>query len=268
MAYTPFVERTFDSGTPGLSATSEFDDGAAGAVYALTGNYNGTVFVNSTAIPLNENTFTFGGYLGFPNDLVQGQELWTRVRVKPADAFWADCFPHLKFLRLRCESPGGSNTGYADIYINTDGTFKWIREFDGPYTNIFHDFDPSFTITPGTWQTFEVYHKWSADPTQAIVRFWKDGILVGEIKNIGLSTLLNASDLVKMHLLFTYWNGEPDYPTVPHTCGIEDIKMASSASPPEATDAAGNPYIGVESSSGTFLPAFASGCNQTVGFVP
>jgi len=244
--YTPFIERNFNVGPVGSSAKSEWDNGGAGSVYANADPFDGTTYINSTNVTFSENTNVFGGWLSFPQNLVQGDEIWVRLRVRPQDAFWSDSSPHQKFIRIRCETPTGSIVqGYIDIYINQDGTFKWIREIDGPWTNKWFYFDPSVTMDVGTWQTYETYVKLSADPNEAVVRFWKDGVLVGTIQNAGRATLYNATNVAMQLLIFTYWNGEPALPTEVHTCGIDSIKVATSLSPPTATDAAGNKFIGV-----------------------
>lgn len=235
-SFTPVILRTFEGGTVGQSAQSEFDNGGSQAVYADANPLDGD-YIDSTALASNSNTFNFGGYLDLPVDLVQGDEIWIQVQIRPEDTFWTDSSPHLKFLRLREETSGGANSGYNDIYIeDTDGTIKFIKE--GPDVWIKSN---TGTATVGQWNKYEFYIKLHSDELEGAVRVWKDDALILDATT---QTMNNSDGVNTEFLLFTYWNGEPALPASPHTVGIDNIVIGTSASPPTNTDTGGNVFIG------------------------
>ena len=246
-SFSPAILRTFDGGTVGQSAQAEFDDGGANGIYANDHMLNGSTYLDSTAAASNANTFGFGGWLNMPRNLVVGDEFWAQVTIYPDDAFYGDSNPHLKFLRLREETALGVNSGYNDVYMNTDGTIKYIKE--GPAiwqyakSNGIPRPGPADLGTPTTnaWNKYEFYIKLSTSDVDGLIRVWQDNALILEAS---VQTMNNSDGYCNQFLLFTYWNGEPTLPSTPRTVGIENLIIATNDDPPPNTDASGNVFIG------------------------
>jgi len=238
-SFVPEIIRNFNSGTIGQSAQAEFGDGGSTNVYANTNPVDGTTYIDSTAITGNSNDFTWGGYLYLDTPLVQDDEFWYQVQIRPEDDMWTDSNPRLKFLRLRENTSGGSNSGYADLYLDgtTSGRPRFIKEGVDQW-KIGPD---SAGPTVEAWNKYEMYLKLHSNGAQGQVRIWKDNVLVIDETT---QTMNNADGNCPFLLLFTYWNGEPTLPTVDHTVGIDNIIIGTNASPPTNTDTAGNLFIG------------------------
>jgi hypothetical protein len=71
------------------------------------------------------------------------------------------------------------------------------------------------------------------------VRIWRDDELIFDRTDV--PTITEAAGTINSFYLFTYWNNEqpPD-----NYCYIDDLTIATSASPPPNKDAKGNAYIG------------------------
>ena len=250
--YTPLILRNFDTGTIGTSAASEFTTGGSRGVYALDPVDGVTTCLECNA-PNDEGevTFKWGGYLGLPSYLYEGDELWVRWRTYWPIEGWREASTRLKFLRVHVLNSGGGNTGYNDMYIvgttvdgQTPDSINWI--YEGQQSWYFPS--PSFKVLPLVWQTWEYYLKFHHDPTQAVVRMWLDGVKKMELSGAGNTyrTMNSATDYVNQILLFTYWNrGAFTYPINPQKCYVKDLTLASNASPPTTLDAEGHPFIGL-----------------------
>ena len=184
----------------------------------------------------------WGAVLPIRPNLVKGQEVWVRLYVYWPVDFQFSANPWMKFLRLHTRSIAGKNTGYHDLYIDradqTKSVLRTIKEihdqwavYDGP------------AIPRDHWERYEMYLCLDDVPVQAggkgRVRIWRDEKLI--FNRIDVPTLVDASDVVDSFYLFTYWNNErpPD-----NHCYVDDLVIATSASPPTQHDADGNPVIG------------------------
>lgn len=198
----------------------------------------------------------WGGIIDHPAAVRRGEQLWFRLRTfMPSGFNYNASSGKLKFLRFHTMSNSQSNYGYDDIYINNVGNnpvFDFIYEgeqewagFGNPVTQITSLVTNSTTtqgIKLGTWETYEYYVKFDTVPVSqggmSHVRFWKDGVLMADIKN---RQTLKATDAYSMRShIFTYWNG-----TAPQTQSmwVDDVVLTSDT--PAGRDAQGNPYIGV-----------------------
>lgn len=201
-------------------------------------------------------------------DLKKGDEIWIRVRVKFPVGFDYNASPYLKFIRLRTHSNSSCltkcNRGYDDIYIVPNppkvplrdiSPYQHIKErgkaddgtsLDDTYTAKWRRFGKhgKDTITLGQWETYEVYYKLDDLPVdfggEAIVRFWKDGVLLGQ--STDTATLSEPQNVVVHFNLFTYWNGGSP---ATQKAYVDDIIITTSPNTPQDTDGSGNPYIGM-----------------------
>lgn len=239
VGFLPVVYKNFNGGELGQSAQSEFDDGGANGVYANEYSIDGSMYLNTTASAAIENTFLFGGYINLTQPLVQGDEIWISVMVRPNDAFWTDtdAAGHLKFLRLRENNSDGSGAGHNDIYIANSGDLKYIKEGVDAWR-----YAPTGagTMTVGEWQRVEFYLKLHSEPGQARIRLWRnDVLLIDDDKENMLTSTGRSTEF----LLFTFWNSPP-YPVSPHTVGVDNLVIATNSNPPTNTDSSGNIFIG------------------------
>lgn len=228
------------NGGPNGAQVSELH--TSDAIYSDERIYEGNFSSKHTISSGAEGFGAFGGIYDFPSHVTEGQELWVRVRVFWPDGFSWNANPWLKFLRIHTTDSGGSNHGYDDWYIDIDGsthTHRFIYEGEqvwyrfGGKTN-----DPQHN----TWETYEMYIKFDDVPAsqggQSVVRFWKNGVLIGETSD--RETLNNSSVFAESFYIFTYWNGG-----APQTQSMYVDDVIITTDTPNATDAAGNPYIGV-----------------------
>jgi len=231
-------------GAKALGSDSSFND-ASSAVYSKDQVYEGAFSVKNSIDKGAEGFGNWGGIINFPTKVTRGGEVWLRVRTYYPSGFSFSANPWLKFLRMHTTDAGGStNYGYDDWYINlSDAVHPYQFIYEGE--QVWYQFgakadSPQFN----KWETYEMYVKFDTTPAskggQAVVRFWKDGILIGESKD--RITLKNASATSDAAYIFTYWNGG-----APQTQSmyLDDIVVQTDT--PSARDAAGNPYIGVGS---------------------
>ncbi len=205
----------FNSGTLGTRVDDvnpiydTFTSDAGGSFYTADVVAEGTQAAELNIAKGTEGSGSWGGILQFPDPLVQGDELWIRVKT-----YWPSTTTYLaesrlKFLRIRTESPTGINRGYNDWYINPEDRhptpFQWIKEINDSWRYFGATTDK---IAYDTWETYELYLKFDSVPSAsggtALVRMWKNGVLIGEITDV--PTLQDAADLAKSFYLFTYWN--------------------------------------------------------------
>jgi hypothetical protein len=185
----------------------------------------------------------WGGVIGLPQKLQQGDELFLRFRqfYQPGFNFYTTGGGgHVKFLRVRTETPAGANKGYADVYWQSAGqatTYKFIKEFS---PNLWQYFGSTTThphIT-GQWVTYNVSILWHSDPAQGRYRVWRDGDLLADLS---VTTLSDAADVATAFYLFTYWNG-----TVPQeqSCYIDDLVITSDRAETVVNAGTGYNWVG------------------------
>jgi hypothetical protein len=224
--YEPNRLLDFNNGTPGNSATSLFDEGANETYFSDDQPYKGSTHAVTYALSkvgqsgYNDNTFEFGGWLYTNRVLGEGDEAWCRVRTYWPDDAYSNANPWLKFLRWHTDD------GYADLYIDNDGTFRWIKE----NVDNWYQFDDAYAITPNEWQTIEYYIYFHSDPDQGLVGLFVEGVYVGEYR---AQTLSASDDPVNRLLFFTYWNnGSKNSPDSDHHVYFDDLAIAYTGNKP------------------------------------
>ena len=184
----------------------------------------------------------WGGVLSIDPPVAAGGEIWVRLWVRWPSAFQFSASPWMKFLRLHNRTSSGENGGYNDLYVDradeTMSVLRTIKEthdvwavYDGP------------SLPRDTWERYEMYLFVDDVPVddggEARVRIWRDDDLVFDRTDV--PTLSDAGGVIDSFYLFTYWNNEmpPD-----NHCYVDDLVIATNASPPPLTDGAGHPWIG------------------------
>ena len=190
---------------------------------------------------------SWGGVIPHDENLYKGDEIWFRVNTYFPSGFDYHATGEglrLKFLRFHTLSAEGNNYGYNDIYIDREGSgraFLYIYEGEAVWKEVADDsYLPKFDV----WETYEFYVKFDSkskdDGGDAVIRFWKDGVLLKEITD--RKTLKDDAAYSPRTLLFTYWNGG-----APQTQSmwVDDIVLTTEQ--PASLDSEGNPYIGKSS---------------------
>lgn len=240
-------QENFDKGTAGAAIRSEGFDWLSRSRYATTrygsSGLGGEIGINGGT----SGSSDFGAYIYFPQPIREGGEVWYRVRTYMPSSFdYRSPTFALKFLRVHTTAGStGQNRGYLDTYINPSGSYFFQNEF---YQNQAHEDwteqdlsslrSTSQVVRKDTWETYEVYVRFSATPGSGIYRVWKNGNLV--YQNTKWPTLASSGDQSDMALLFTYWNGN-----APKTQSmyVDDIIVTTDR--PANRDSQGNPFIGV-----------------------
>ena len=234
-------------GTQAKSATDGFHDTAGDSKYAdtpaLSGSQSASVHIKS-----GETAFgKWGGAFNFPQNLVEGQEIWYRINVfYPAG--WSfnckGCTEGVKMMRIHTMSASGANEGYHSSHLNDEGNGNGALIFlNSEINHSSFNYGASRRIgNPvqyGQWHTYEMYIKFSA--SNGIYRFWQDGELIFEQTNY--TTLMSPTSVSDRIYLYSYWNnGAPQT----QTSYVDDIVITSEV--PGRKDANGNAYIGVGAS--------------------
>lgn len=190
----------------------------------------------------------FGGYLGFPQGVSAGQEIWVRFALYFMPGY---DLPHYgpKFFRLQTGTDSDHSSGFIDMYLHDIGDRApfWIRYEpdvliygeDGAWRYL--GANNNMWMKRGVWETYEFYAKLDDVPAsqggRSLIRVWKNGELVGEIKDI--RTLQSKSIRSNLMYLFTYWNGGA---TQDQYVYLDDLKVTTDT--PSARDKHGNPFIG------------------------
>ncbi|MEZ4369996.1 MAG: hypothetical protein R3B07_04195 [Polyangiaceae bacterium] len=174
--------------------------------------------------------------------LKQGQEVWVRLQVRWPQSFQFSASPWMKFLRLHSTKADGGNAGYNDLYVDqadsTQSVLRTIKEvhdvwavYDGP------------KLPRDRWESYEMYlfidDQAVDDGGAGRVRIWRDDTLIFDRTDV--PTIVEAAGTIDYFYLFTYWNNEqpPD-----NHCFVDDLVIATDASPPPNHDSAGHAFIG------------------------
>jgi hypothetical protein len=243
------LQRDFNSGAIGqrVSKADGLDSAQGRTVYSNEVVYEGASSARLSILEGQEGWGTWGGVVEFPEKLKTGDEVWYRIRTYYPEGF--DYFSYaggsrLKFLRVHTAGASGKHEGYNDILIDMlRSSNAFIFGFEGE--NRWKGIGPKKALPAfNTWETYELYIKFhpvaKASGGQAVVRFWKNGELLGEITD--RKTLVSGSSVATRALLFTYWNGG-----APQTQSmwVDDLVITSET--PATKDAKGNPFIGMGS---------------------
>lgn len=137
--------------------------------------------------------------------LSAGDEIWLSMVVMfPPGFSFATNDGFLKWMRINTQSAAGSNVGYDDVLLASNGTY--INNFEGnPKLNVL-DTSGSHSPLLGVFETHDVYCKLGTNAATGIYRFWKNRQQIGA--DILFETLVNATDQSVMAFTgSTYWNG-------------------------------------------------------------
>ncbi len=240
--FLPYFNDDFESGADGSRLSPLYD--AAGrsrisAEKAKRGKQSARMEIRSG----DAGGFgQWGAVLPIRPVLTKGQEIWVRLYVYWPANFEFSATPWMKFLRFHTRSADGKNRGYNDLYIDraekNTSVLRTIKEMHDKWA-VYNG--PS--IAREKWERYEMYLSLDDVPADAggkgRVRIWRDGNLIFNRGDV--PTLSAATDVLDSFYLFTYWNNE----TPPNNhCYIDDLTIATSASPPPQRDAADNPIIG------------------------
>ena len=184
----------------------------------------------------------WGGVIPVTPALPRGREIWVRLYAYWPQDFQFTASPWMKFLRLHNRTEDGRNGGYNDLYVDkadeTQSVLRTIKEthnrwqtYDGP------------ALPRDRWERYEVYLFIDDRPVdaggQARLRVWRDEELIFDRTDV--PTISTRDGTIDYLYLFTYWNNET--PPTNHVF-IDDLTIATSASPPPNRDRAGNRRIG------------------------
>jgi hypothetical protein len=202
----------------------------------------------------------WGGVVPVKPALARGGEVWVRLYVYWPQDFQFSASPWMKFLRLHNRTGDGKNGGYNDLYVDkADGTQSVLRTIKETH-NRWQTYDGP-ALPRGRWQAYEVYlfidHKPVDAGGQASFRVWRDLELIFDRTDV--PTISTPDGTIDYLYLFTYWNNEK--PPTNHVF-IDDLTIATSASPPPCRDQAGNRRIG------DWMPNYGISRTTQHGFVP
>lgn len=241
-AFAWTISQNFDDQAVGASCGWDASDGSrVSSEKAFGGTKSCKLSVNKGATAFG----SWGGILIHPTKVGRGGQVWLRVRTFMPTGFNYDSVAEgnrLKFLRIHTMSDTQANYGYADWYINPKGTsppFSFIYEGEQVWGTLSASKD---AVVLGKWETYEFYVKLDTAAVskggQGIVRAWKDGVLISELRD--RMTLATSSAYSDRTHLFTYWNGGAP---LTQSMYVDDVTLTTDT--PSGRDAAGNPYIGM-----------------------
>lgn len=260
ISYAWTLSDNFDSGVIGSVVAAQspvLNGGGSKSYYSNDVSYSG-----SQSVQYNISGGSTGGGWGgvslFNSNgaqpLREGDEVWVRVRTYMPGSFDYTANPRLKFLRYHVKQQNGTHIGYADIYINNNGTYRYINELNNTSYSVGREgnaFDASYPVRKDEWETVVYYIKFSAN--NARIKFWKEvegtvinGKRVGGRMKLLFDegrdlTLVNSTDQVVRFLMFTYWNGGS--PKTQHMY-MDDFYVSTTDPPPELGGlAAPNPPV-------------------------
>ncbi|VAW46234.1 hypothetical protein MNBD_GAMMA03-418, partial [hydrothermal vent metagenome] len=197
---------------------------------------------------------TWGGYIPINPTIPKGGEIWVRLAIYWPSSFEFSATPFMKFLRLHNRVVDGSNGGYNDLYVdNANGTTNVLRTIKEIH-DIWEIYDGN-PIPRDTWETYEMYlfvDDVSVDNGgNSRMRVWRDNELIFDRTDV--PTITEAGGVIDYFYLFTYWNNEN--PPNNHVY-VDDLVIATQASPPTNQDANGNAFIGDVLADLIFLDGF------------
>ncbi|MEQ9320963.1 MAG: hypothetical protein RIF41_17505 [Polyangiaceae bacterium] len=241
--FEPLFADDFESYTDGqpLSPLPDYD--AAGRTIAS----DEQVFRGQMAARMAIESGDAGGFgqWGFIipfQPLEKGREIWVRLAIWWPQSFEFSATPWMKFLRLHARTGDGSNGGYNDLYVDeADSTTSVLRTIKEVH-NVWDVYDGA-PIPRGQWESYEMYlfidDVPADDGGSGRFRIWRDDELIFDRTDV--PTITEASGDIDALYVFTYWNNE--MPPNNH-CFMDDLILATDASPPTNVDAEGNVFIG------------------------
>lgn len=232
--------RDFNSGSNGSSAQAADGFDGSAAIKSNEQAYSGTLSAKTTIAIGSDGDGTTGGGIDFPTTLVKGDTLWCDIRFFFPTGFEIATPGNgsLKFLRFRLKTPAEGHVGYNDIQFMDDAgqssAFRMIQEVQGSWVN----FGTANSVTRNTWHRMSVCLKYDnvlqSSGGTARSRVWFNGALV--VDDATIRTLENATDIVFLAFIYTFWNGGSPKTQSHYT---DDIRFAKNGTPSWALDLEG-----------------------------
>ena len=243
-SFVPYFFDDFEAYDDDASLSAGKPFGAAGRTTASSQQAHGGRRSARMAIePGDRGGFgRFGGILPIKPALPQGSEIWVRLFVYWPRDFEFSARPWMKFIRLHNRTGDGGNGGYNDLYVDkADGNTSVLRTIKEGH-NRWQTYDGP-PLARGRWECYEVYLFIDSKSVDAggkgRFRVWRDGKLIFDRTDV--PTIGTADGTIDYLYLFTYWNNEK--PPANHVF-VDDLLIATSASPPPNRDESGNVFIG------------------------
>lgn len=245
-SYAWTVTADFEGGTVGQTATGSdgLTTNAGQATYTSDYVFSGNMALRAE---VQSGGTAFGGALQYPSNLGEGDEVWYRARWYFPSSWQFATASGMKLMRVGTLAGGGN---WWDIYIDRDthqiephtdlGTskvaFNNYKYNDSPLLNGSHG-QHGEPVKVERWNTYEIYVKFSSNPSQGIIRIWQEGNLAFEANGV-VATLGSSSNVSSMVLVGNYYNG-----SAPKTQSayVDNIEVTSDT--PANRDAFGNPMI-------------------------
>ncbi len=242
--FEPYFFDDFESYTDGesLSGFDPFD--AAGRTEASTEQaYRGQQSARMEILQGDNGGFgQWGGIIPINPGLPKGSEIWVKLWIYWPASFQFSASPWMKFLRLHNRTGSGENGGYNDLYVdNADSTTSVLRTIKEVH-DVWEVYDgPS--LPRDTWERYEMYLFIDDVPVDSggagRARIWRNEELIFDRTDV--PTITEDQGTINSFYLLTYWNNE----TPPNNhLFVDDLVIATSASPPPDMDGHGNVFIG------------------------
>ncbi|MEC7519463.1 MAG: fibronectin type III domain-containing protein [Myxococcota bacterium] len=243
-SFEPYFADGFESYSAGASLNGGSPFGSAGRTTASRERAaRGLQSARMAIEPGDNGGFgRWGGIVPIRPRLRAGEEVWVRFDVYWPSSFQFSASPWMKFIRLHSRTSSGGNGGYNDLYIDqADSSSSVLRTIkEGHHVWEVYDGAP---IPRGRWERYEMYLSIDDVPASrgggGRMRIWRDGELIFDRADV--PTIPDSGGDIDALYLFTYWNNES--PPANH-CFVDDLIIATSASPPPNFDAAGHRFIG------------------------
>lgn len=253
--YTPREHRTFEGGSVGELADGDATgfDGLLGGVdhvefsdaFAASGTRAARFFMQAST------TGDQGAVIRFSSPVSKG-ELWIRAYAYfPSGYAFVPNTEGQKFLRADMRSAAGVYRGAWDYYIGSNGTYLATGITAGDVARDFYAIHCAYAdgnpcrgigpdVTRGAWHYYEYYLKLSEVTAEGIIRAWVDGELHYEAT--GVKTLPDATDEIFQLKIFS--GPQPGVYSQDQYAYVDEVLIASDASPPTNSDLEGNAMIG------------------------
>jgi len=184
----------------------------------------------------------WGGVIPVKPALPRGSEIWVRLFVFWPGDFEFSAAPWMKFIRLHNQTGDKKNGGYNDLYVDNADRNKSVLRTIKEGHNVWRTYDGP-PLARDRWESYEVYLFIDNESVDAggkgRCRVWRDGKLIFDRTDV--PTVSTADGAIDYLYLFTYWNNEK--PPMNHVF-VDDIVIATGASPPPNSDASGNTCVG------------------------